>query len=441
MELKKEKFFSNITKIEPNSIAHQLGIQVGDLIISVNDKQVEDIIEYDYLTADEYVELAIKDKDGQVTVYEIEKDYDEKIGIEFENPIMNNIKTCSNKCIFCFVDQLPKGMRRTLYIKDDDSRLSFLQGNFITLTNLSDKDMHRIIDYHISPINISIHATDEKVRSKMLGNKLASKINDRLKLLKQSNIKMNCQIVLIPEVNDGDILTKTLKDLEEYIPQIQSVAIVPVGVTKYRDNLPKLNIFDEKSSYKLIEDITKIQDYFLKKYHTRFVFLSDEFYVMSGHKFPEEDEYEGFIQHENGVGMIVKHYSEFSRSIRNISHNGRKRSISIATGKSAYKYIAKISREMMDKFRSLKIKVYQIDNDFFGRTITVTGLLTGGDLYKNLQDKPLFEQLILCSNMFKSGEEIFLDDMTKEDLEEKLGIDIKISQNNGKSFVEDVLGI
>lgn len=316
MELSKKDFSNIITKVTEGSIADELEIEKGDILLSINSQSVEDIIEYQYLIADEYIELEIQTKDGEVVIYEIEKDIDEDLGIEFENPITNSVQTCRNKCMFCFIDQLPKGLRKTLYIKDDDSRLSFLQGNFITMTNMGKKEIDKMIKYHISPVNISVHTTDSELRIKMLSNKTAGDILEKMKKLKKANIVMNAQIVLIPNVNDKKNLEKTLYDLEKLHPQLQSIAIVPIGITKYRQKLAKVDIFNTDTARDLILQVQEFQQKFLKNLGTRFVFLSDEFYVMSGIKRPSYKEYEGFKQLENGVGLMTKQEYEYNKELK-----------------------------------------------------------------------------------------------------------------------------
>lgn len=439
MELKKSNFFSVITQVEENSIAQELGIEVGDILVSINDKAIEDIIEYEYLTADEYLSLEIMDKSGQTIIYDIEKDYDEDLGLTFENPIMNKIKTCSNNCIFCFIDQLPEGMRDTLYIKDDDSRLSFLQGNYITLTNMKEKDIQKIIDYRISPINISVHTTDENLRIKMLGNRFAGDILEKIKRFKNANIQMNAQIVLVRNVNDKENLSKTIKDLEQYIPQMKSVAIVPVGITKYRQDLPKLEIFDKESSREVIAQVSEFQKYFYEKYGIRYVYLSDEFYVMAEEKFPNYEEYDEFIQLENGVGMIIHHYEEFKTRLNEIKTLDKKRHVSTASGKSAYQYIKHISNMITEKFPDIQIDVHEIKNNYFGETITVTGLITATDMLEQLKNKDLGQTLYIVENMLKSDEDIFLDSITLEEFEKKLGKKVKVMENSGIDFVNKIL--
>ena len=441
MELSKKDFTNVITKIQKGSIAEELEIQKGDILISINSQKVEDIIEYQYLIAEDYIELEIQTKSGEIVIYEIDKDVDEELGIEFENPITNSVQTCRNKCMFCFIDQLPKGMRKTLYIKDDDSRLSFLQGNFITMTNMGQKELDKMIKYHISPVNISVHTTDSNLRVKMLKNKTAGNILEKMTILKNANIDMNAQIVLIPNVNDKENLEKTLNDLEKLHPNLQSVAIVPIGITKYRDNLEKVDIFDKKSSIELIKQIEKFQKNYLQKLKTRFVFLSDEFYVMSGIKRPTHKEYEGYKQLENGVGLMTKQEFEYNKELKKIKTYDKKRTISIATGTSAYDFIKELSNNIANQFQTVTISVYKIRNDFFGETITVAGLVTATDMLNQLAGKNLGDELLIPKVMLKSDEDIFLDSITLKDFEQKLGTKVRVVDVDGYSFVKNVLDI
>ena len=441
MELSKKDFTNVITKIQKGSIAEELEIQKGDILISINSQKVEDIIEYQYLIAEDYIELEIQTKSGEIVIYEIDKDVDEELGIEFENPITNSVQTCRNKCMFCFIDQLPKGMRKTLYIKDDDSRLSFLQGNFITMTNMGQKELDKMIKYHISPVNISVHTTDSNLRVKMLKNKTAGNILEKMTILKNANIDMNAQIVLIPNVNDKENLEKTLNDLEKLHPNLQSIAIVPIGITKYRDNLEKVYIFDKKSSIELIKQIEKFQKNYLQKLKTRFVFLSDEFYVMSGIKRPTHKEYEGYKQLENGVGLMTKQEFEYNKELKKIKTYDKKRTISIATGTSAYDFIKELSNNIANQFQTVTISVYKIRNDFFGETITVAGLVTATDMLNQLAGKNLGDELLIPKVMLKSDEDIFLDSITLKDFEQKLGTKVRVVDVDGYSFVKNVLDI
>ncbi|KXZ39567.1 putative radical SAM enzyme, TIGR03279 family [Alkalithermobacter thermoalcaliphilus JW-YL-7 = DSM 7308] len=428
-----------ISKVYKKSIADELGIKEGDILLSINDQKIEDIIEYKFLICDEYLELKIQ-RGKQVYVYEIEKDYDEDIGIEFLNPIIDKTRSCKNKCIFCFIDQLPKGMRHTLYFKDDDSRLSFLQGNFITLTNMDENDIDKIIKYKISPLNISVHTTDSELRVKMLNNKNAGKIYDIMKRLAKANIQMNCQIVLCPGINDGKYLEKTIEDLAKLYPNVNSVAIVPVGVTKFREGLENLDTFDKESATKVIEYISCKQNQFLKTINTRFVFLSDEFYVLADKKRPSFDEYEGFVQLENGVGLMTKFEEEVNRYLTFVSVRLKtKRKVTIVTGKSAYNFIKNISEKIMNNIEGLQINVYKIENTYFGESITVSGLVTATDIINNLKDKNLGDMILIPKSMLKQDEDVFLDDYTIDDLEKILNVKIIPCEVEGRTFIRKLL--
>ena len=319
MEVNVKNINNLVSKVYKGSIAEEIGIEVGDVLLSVNGERVEDIIQYKFLISDEYIELEIQKINGRVYLYEIEKDYDEELGIEFTNPIIDKAKSCRNKCVFCFIDQLPEGMRETLYFKDDDSRLSFLQGNFVTLTNMSEDDINNIIKYRISPINISVHTTNPELRRKMINNKFAGKLMDTMRRLAEAGIEMNAQIVLCPGYNDKKELERTLEDLASLRPYVHSAAIVPVGITRYRDNLAKLEIFDEKSASETIDQIHKLQEKYLEELGTRFAFLSDEFYIIAKRPLLKYDEYEGFLQFEDGVGMIRKMGTEVVEYLKTIN--------------------------------------------------------------------------------------------------------------------------
>lgn len=440
MEVNVKNSNNVISKVYKDSIAEEIGIEVGDLLIAVNDEKVHDIIEYKFLISDEYIELEIQKRDGEIYIYEIEKDFDEELGIEFVNPIIDKAKSCRNKCIFCFIDQLPKGMRKTLYFKDDDSRLSFLQGNFVTLTNMSEEDIENIIKYRISPINISVHTTNPELRRKMINNKHAGKVLETMKRLADAQIEMNCQIVLCPGYNDKEELDRTLSDLSALYPYVNSVAIVPVGITKYRDNLAKLDIFDCETANETIDQVHKLQEKYLKDLNTRFAFLSDEFYIIAKRPLLNYDEYEGFLQFEDGVGMICKQGTETVNYLETLKEDDSiQKTVSIATGSSAYDFICDMADKVMEKFKNVKINVYKIINDYFGHTITVSGLITATDIVKQLSDKDLGDALYITRSMLKGDEEVFLDDVTLKELEQKLNVQVITCENEGKIFVEKII--
>lgn len=441
MEVNVKKSNNIISKIYPGSIAEELEIEVGDNLIAVNGEHVKDIIQYRFLTDDEYIELEIQTKSGERVVYEIEKDYDEELGLEFTNPIIDSAKSCRNKCMFCFIDQLPKGMRETLYFKDDDSRLSFLQGNFVTLTNMSEQDIEDIIRYRISPINISVHTTNPELRQKMITNRFAGRLYGIMERLAEAEITMNCQIVLCPGVNDGKELERTINDLSALYPNVNSVAIVPVGVTKYREHLPHLEIFNEKTANKAIDLVEGLQKKCLEKFGSRFAFMSDEFYIIAKREIPDYDSYEGFLQFEDGVGMIRKLGTEVENYLNELpnDYEVREKTVSIATGKSAYEFIKGMAQLVMDKFPQVKINVYKIVNEFWGETITVSGLITAQDIIKQTEGKERGETLYITRSMLKADELIFLDDITLEQLEEILGNEVVPCENEGHDFVDKIL--
>ncbi len=425
-----------IEKVLPNSIGDELEIEPGDALISIDGEKVKDIIDYKYLIADEYIVVRIQKRSGELWDFEIEKEYDEDLGIEFTNPLIDKAKSCSNKCIFCFIDQLPKAMRKTLYFKDDDSRLSFLHGNFITLTNLNEEDIDRIVQYRLSPINISVHTTNKELRIKMLRNKKAGNILKILEKFAGSGIEANCQIVLVPDVNDGEELEKTLNDLGRLYPNVKSVALVPVGITKYRDDLPKIIPYSEKSSVELLRYLEKKQKYFLENLGTRFVFPSDEFYAMTKIDLPSYAAYEGFPQLENGVGLMKLFEDEVKKELNKIPKDMKlDKEYIIATGTLAYKFMRDIGEMLTDRLQDLKINVIPIENKFFGRTITVSGLITGQDLIEQLKYYTEVDGIIIPDSMLKKDEDIFLDDYTLLDLEKALNKEVIISEVSGSSFV------
>lgn len=426
-----------IEGIEKGSIAEELGMEIGDILLSVNSIPVKDIIDYKYLITDEFIVVAIEKRDGEIWEYEIEKEYDEDLGIAFTNPLIDRAKSCRNKCMFCFIDQLPPNMRETLYFKDDDSRLSFLQGNFITLTNMSDEEIQRIIDYRLTPINVSVHTTNPELRIKMLNNKNAGKVYEILQRFNEANLDINCQIVLVPGVNDGRELNRTLDDLAKLYPSIKSVAVVPVGITKYRENLKKIDTFNSTTSNELLELVEGKQKEFKLRLGSRFVFASDEFYALIDKELPNSNEYEGFPQLENGVGLIRSFEDEIDKELGQILEPLIKnKKYILATGTLAYGFMEKMAKRIAEKFQGLQLKVIPITNDFFGHKITVSGLITGQDLLSQLKGYNSFDGIIIPQSMLKKDEEIFLDNYTIKDLTGKLNIPIIPSKVDGKELID-----
>ena len=428
-----------VKEILEGSIAQEMEIEPGDNILAVNDHPIEDIFDYQYLINDEYIELLVRKSDGEEWLLEIDKDYDEDLGIVFENSLMDNYKSCYNKCIFCFIDQNPKGMRDTIYFKDDDSRLSFLQGNYITLTNMKEKDIDRIINYHLAPINISVHTTNPKLRCSMLNNRFAGAILDYIRKFYEAGIPMNGQIVLCKGINDGEELWRTISDLMEFVPVMESLSVVPVGLSDYRDGLFHLEPFNREDACEVIDIIEHFQKKAFEKHGTHFVQASDEWYINAGRDFPEADRYDGFIQLENGVGMVrllIDEFEEWSC----VEGDDREYEVYMVTGVLVYDSIKLLANRIPEKFPNVKVHLYKIINDFFGHRITVTGLLTGGDIRKQLTGKPLGQRLILPSNTLMADEPKFLDDVTLAELTDALQVDVCIVESSGADFIHAVIG-
>lgn len=441
----KKQHLHVIQTVEPGSIAEELEIEAGDTLLEINGNKIEDIFDYQYYTQDEYIEVLIRKKSGEEWLLEIDKDYDEDLGISFENGLMDDYRSCHNKCIFCFIDQMPKGMRETLYFKDDDSRLSFLQGNYVTLTNMSDDDIARIIKYNLSPINVSFQTTNPELRCKMLNNRFAGEALEKAWRLAKAGITMNGQIVLCKGVNDGKELERSIRDLSRYLPNLESVSVVPVGLSKYRDRLYPLEPFTKEDAKEVLGIIHRWQEKLFPKYGLHFVHASDEWYILAQEELPEEARYDGYLQLENGVGMIRLLLDEFAQAFVEAKEDRQRiaamgeHSCSIATGRLAYPFVKEMADALMAAFETVKISVYAIRNDFFGELITVSGLLTGQDLKAQLMGQDLGERLLLPQNVLKSGESVFLDDMTVKELEKALQVPVDIVKSSGKDFVDTIL--
>lgn len=428
-----------ICRVAPESIAQEMGVEPGDYLLAVNGSEIEDIFDYRYLTEEEYIEVTVKKQNGEEWILEIDKDYEEDLGIEFDNGLMDEYRSCQNKCMFCFIDQMPKGMRETLYFKDDDSRLSFLQGNYVTLTNMQDRDIERIIKFHLAPINISFHTTNKELRCKMLNNRFAGEALDKVDKLYQAGIEMNGQIVLCKGVNDREELNRTVSDLTKYIPHLKSVSVVPVGLTKFREGLYPLQPFSKEDAKEVLRTIHSWQDKIYEEYGTHFIHAGDEWYLLAEEALQEADSYDGFIQYENGVGMLRMLLDEFEESYETLSGGEQEARLSIATGVLAYPFIKRLSEKIMEKYPNIQIHTYQIINCFFGEQITVAGLLTGQDLLAQLKDRELGERLLLTGGLLRSGDQVFLDDMTVKDLEKALQVKITIVKSSGQDFIDAVL--
>lgn len=439
IRIKNMKTYKHIIKeVKVNSPAYDIGICAGDVLLSINNEIIEDIFDYQYLTEDSDVSITFLHNNVEMTGHII-KDADEDLGLIFEAGLMDEYRSCHNKCIFCFIDQMPPNMRPTLYFKDDDTRLSFLQGNYVTLTNMSEHDIDRICKYHLSPINISFQTTNPELRCKMLNNRFAGEALKKVDRLFEAGITMNGQIVLCKGVNDGAELERSIIDMSKYLPNLQSVSVVPVGLSKYRDGLYPLQPFNKEDAIAVLDIIENWQKKFYEEYGLHFIHASDEWYILAERDLPEEERYDGYLQLENGVGMLRLLMNEFDEALDNTNFLFKpNEEISIATGHLAYSYLCEMANKCMQKFSKLKINVYDITNEFFGELITVSGLITGGDLRNQLSGKRLGNRLLLPENMLRAGENYFLDDVTVDELSDSLQVDIDIVKSSGYDLVDSL---
>ncbi len=434
-----------VREVKAGSIAEEMEIEAGDAILAVNGEGIEDIFDYQFLIQDSYIEVLVEKADGEQWLLEVDKEADEDLGIVFENGLMDEYRHCHNNCVFCFIDQMPKGMRETLYFKDDDSRLSFLQGNYVTLTNMSDRDVERICRYHLSPINISFHTMNPELRCKMLNNRFAGEALKKVDAFSEAGIRMNGQIVLCKGLNDGEELRYSIEELMRYIPNLESVSVVPVGLTRYREGLYPLEPFGREDAGEVLSLIHHYQGVCMERFGIHFIHASDEWYILAGEELPEEGRYDGYLQLENGVGMLRLLTDEFQFALAGRgekgpgAHESAPREVSLATGHLAYPYLARMCAEAEAAYPHLKVHIYDIENRFFGERITVSGLLTGQDLRDQLSGRALGEILLLPQNMFRSGESVFLDDMTVADLEKALQVPVNIVKSSGYDLLDALL--
>ena len=428
-----------IKAVDTGSIAEELELEPGDEVLSIDGHELEDIFDYEYYVNSESILMTIRKKNGEEWELEIENQY-EDLGLTFENGLMSEYRTCRNNCIFCFIDQMPPGMRDTLYFKDDDSRLSFLQGNYVTLTNMSEHDIARIIEFKLAPINISVHTTNPELRCRMLHNRFAGEALSKIDRLYEAGVSMNGQIVLCKGVNDKEELERTISDLSKYLPHMESVSIVPVGVSKFREGLFPLSPIEKEDAVSVLEIVERWQKKLYKEYGSHFIHASDEFYILAERPMPEETRYDGYIQLENGVGMLRLLETEVKDALKEETAVDTTEELSIATGTLAAPFIEQHARMVCDKFPGRTIHVYPIVNHFFGEQITVAGLITGQDLIAQLKGKPLGKRLLLPECMFRSGEEVFLDDLTRQDVQNALQVQVDIVKSSGQDFVNAVLG-
>lgn len=438
-----------IARVLEGSIAEEMEIEAGDKLLAINGETIEDIFDYQYYAEDTYIEVLIAKPSGEEWLLEVDKDVDEDLGIVFENGLMDEYRSCHNQCIFCFIDQMPPGMRETLYFKDDDSRLSFLQGNYITLTNMSEHDVERIVKYHLSPINISFQTTNPELRCKMLHNRFAGEALEKVKRFYEAGIVMNGQIVLCKDVNDREELERSLRDLYEYLPFLESVSVVPVGLSKYREGLYPLEPFEKEDAKVVLEQIHRWQKKALKEYQTHFVHASDEWYLLAEEELPGAESYDGYLQLENGVGMLRLFQDEFEEHLAEMIKENQGKTpvheeeLTLITGKLSYPTILAAAKSLEQCIEGLKIHVQAIRNDFFGERITVSGLLTGADIIAQCKGAAeanhLGSRLLLPENVLRSGERVLLDDVTVEDLENALQVPIDIVKSSGYHFIDSIL--
>ncbi len=428
-----------IESVEKGSPAYKCGIKSGYTLLSLNGNEIMDVLDYRFYQNSDKILLEFINEKGKIKRKRVKKSEDAELGLGFQTYLMDKKHSCLNKCVFCFIDQLPKGMRESLYFKDDDSRLSFLFGNYITLTNITEHEIERIIKMHISPINISVHTTNPELRVKMMRNKNAGKVLEIINRFNDAGIKINCQLVLVPEMNDGDELARTLADLTA-LENMECVAAVPVGLTKHREGLPELKAFDKENAGKTIDIINHFGDKTVKKYGNRRCYASDEFYLLAERTMPEASYYGEFLQLENGVGLWSLLLNEATDAIATNDYKlDKKRKITLVTGTDAYPLITEIVDKMSKKWDNLECRVYAVENDYFGRSITVAGLVTATDIEKQLNGKDLGEELLIPAVMLRSERDMFLDNVTISKLSEKLNVKITAVENDGYELVSKIL--
>ncbi len=428
-----------INTVQSGSIAEEMGIEPGDKLLTINGNEIEDIFDYRYYMEDELVVLLIEKESGEQWELEIEKEEFEDLGMDFEQGLMDEYRSCHNKCIFCFIDQMPPGMRETLYFKDDDSRLSFLQGNYVTLTNMSEHDMQRIVKYHLEPINISFQTTNPELRCKMLHNRFAGDALKKVDILYEAGIEMNGQIVLCKGFNDGEELERSIRDLTGYLPFLRSVSVVPVGLSKYREGLQPLEPFTKEDANQVLEIIHKWREKIYPEYGIHFIHASDEWYILAERELPDEEQYDGYLQLENGVGMLRLLHDEFMEALDKEVGDDTERVMSLATGRLAYPYLVRLVEAMKDKFPNTHVNVVPIRNDFFGESITVSGLITGQDLMGQMKEQMQGKRLLIPCNMLRIDEDVFLDDYTTTDVEKTLQVKLNIVKSSGQDLLDAIL--
>jgi len=427
-----------IFDVTTGSHADKAGIKKGETLLSINSNEIVDVLDYRFYQVNRKLTLEVEDEDKNVRTIEMTKGEYEEIGLEFETYLMDKQHSCRNKCIFCFIDQLPKGMRESLYFKDDDSRLSFLFGNYITLTNITEHEIDRIIKMHISPINVSVHTTNPELRCKMMNNRFAGDTLKYLKRFADAGITLNCQIVSCPGINDGDELVRTLTDLENL--GVNMTAIVPVGLTRYRENLYPLVPYNKETAGQTIDIIEKMGDECVKKHGRRIFFPGDEFYLLAEREIPSPEFYEDFSALEDGIGMIAYLTDDVGWKLEELdADESLCHKVTIACGEGVFPYMKRIMSMINEKFPNITINTRAIKNNFFGGGVNVSGLVTGGDLIDQLRGDDLGDRLIIPSSMLRFENDLFLDDVSTDDVERELGVTLVPVNNNGNDLVEAVI--
>lgn len=429
-----------IQSVDAHSPARRAGVRAGEKLLQVNGHPIVDVLDYKFYTYDPALTLSLEGPSGKRRTVKVRKQEGEELGLNFETYLMDKARCCANRCIFCFVDQLPKGMRDTLYFKDDDARLSFLMGNYITMTNLSQRELDRIVELRISPINISVHATDPELRSMLLGNRNGGRLMEIMKRFAQAHIIMNCQIVACPGINDGEHLQKTMEDLAILYPYVKSVSVVPVGLTCHREGLHPLQPYDAPKASAVLDQVESFAEDCLTKYGSRIFWCSDEFYLRAGRPIPDDEYFEDYTQLENGVGMLRLLRTEFDSALRLADPVESVRPYAIACGVDAAAWMKEIVDRAAEKCHT-KGNVYPIVNHFLGETITVSGLVTGGDLIAQLKGRDLGTRLLLPVNMLRHGEDVFLDDVTLADVERELRVEVVTVNQDGFDLCDAIFEI
>lgn len=431
-----------ITSVEPGSPARRARIHKGDTLISINGNAITDVLDYRFYMTDEHLEILLCDQEKKLRTVVVEKDEYDDLGLEFETYLMDRQMGCKNACIFCFVDQTPPGMRKSLYFKDDDTRMSFLFGNYTTLTNLKEGDIQRIIKMNISPINISIQTMNPALRVQMMKNPFAGESLKFVRMLTEGGIKINTQIVLCPGYNDGEQLEYSLSELAKLGPNVQSIAVVPVGLTRYREKLTPLRGFFPQEAVEVVKTMERWGEYFCKEYGTRTAYASDEFYILAGKDFPPYEFYEDFAQLENGVGMMTLMQHDFAQALKEaqLEQSPAAHRCTIATGQLAYPMMQDFAERVQQAFPQVQVQVKKIRNDFWGPTITVAGLITGQDLLAQLEGLDLGSELLIPANMLRHEQDRFLDDLTLEQVQETLGVPALPVENDAFELLARMLG-